>query len=223
MKELQESKQLPVTHHATLHYTQTHTHTHTHTRSDLHTALATLCLSWPAANCEAPNQLTMQQPGSSHSQKTNKHTTALYLKHSHVNIMNYCTAHTQNILGATHRQSGLVSQHLPNPELEDETLVCLSGMAAPFSCRFKTTMLFFFFFVLCDQWESANPKNLEAIYLKCQAYLLPKVLQQSIDYHTIILLSIDNSVTWLELNRYWILFAKIPPMWLSNTCDKGLS
>ena len=124
----------------------THTHTHTHTRSDLHTALATLCLSWPAANCEAPNQLTMQQPGSSHSQKTNKHTIALYLKHSHVNIMNYCTAHTQNILGATHRQSGLVSQHIPNPELEDETLVCLSGMAAPFSCRFKTTMLFFFFF-----------------------------------------------------------------------------
>lgn len=45
---------------------------HAHTRPDLHTALATLCSSWPAANCEAPNQLTLQLSGFSHSQKKRK-------------------------------------------------------------------------------------------------------------------------------------------------------
>lgn len=45
---------------------------HAHTRPDLHTALATLCSSWPAANCEAPNQLTLQPSGFSHSQKKRK-------------------------------------------------------------------------------------------------------------------------------------------------------
>lgn len=64
---------------------------HAHTRPDLHTALATLCSSWPAANCEAPNQLTLQPSGFSHSQKKKKNLPVLYLKQSHVNLINYCS------------------------------------------------------------------------------------------------------------------------------------
>lgn len=71
------------------------TQTHTHSQPDLHTALATLCSSWPAANCETPNQLTLQQSALSHWQKM---ITVLYLTHSYEKHINYCTCHTHTTL-----------------------------------------------------------------------------------------------------------------------------
>ena len=209
-----------------LHYTHTHTHTHTYT----HPIWPTYCTGhslfvmagsklWSS---ESAHDAAARLVSFTKSKQTHNCALPETLTREHHELL-HCTHTEHSWCDASPVRTGFTTPPKPRVRRWNTRLSFRHGCTFFLQIQNNVAFFFLFCFVLCDQWESANPKNLKAIYLKCQAYLLPKVLQQSIDYHTIILLLIDNSVTWLELNRYWILFAKIPPMWLSNTCDKGLS